>query len=138
MEHDSGCSLFGSLAAHSDVAKRASEAVNLHLSALGFDAIRKWVAIRLSDGGSDGTLYDAKRDAVRHQLHEQLCAYVAVPPGGMNACQAESFMRTNRAYYDAGWRLPDPDAEHGGRAVIPRLAAEDQARQTSALVRSKR
>lgn len=135
MDHDPGCPV---RTEHSDAARRCSDAVNLHLSALGFDAIRRWVAIRLADGGSDGTLYDGKRDAVRHQSDEQLCAYVCIAPGGMNPCQAESFMRTNRSYYEAGFRLPDPDAAHGGRAVIPRVAREDQALQMSGLVRGAR
>lgn len=132
MDHDSDCPFRG-LAEHSDGARRCSDSVNTHYVALGFDAIRKWVAVRLSDGGSDGVLYDTKRDAVRHQLFEQQCAYVCISPGGMNPCQAESYLATMRKYYDAGWRLPDPNDEHGGREPIRRLTAEDQARQMSAL-----
>lgn len=106
--------------------------MNLHLSAIGFDAHKKWVAVRLADGSSDGTLYDSRRDAVRHQLDEQLCAYVCIPPSGMNVCAAESFLATNRKLYDAGFRLTDPDDARGGRDVIPRLRSEDQARQMAA------
>jgi len=118
---------------HSDAAKRASSAVNIHLAGAGFDAIRKWVAVRLADGGSDLVLYDTKRDAVRHQLHEQQCAYVSIPPGGMSPCEAESFIAMHRKMYDAGMRLTDPDHQNGGRDLIPALTAEDFRRQYAAL-----
>jgi hypothetical protein len=131
MDHDSGCPL----RTHSDAARRCSDAVNLHVSALGADAFGKWVAVRLLDGSSDGTLYDRKQEAVRHQLDERLCAFVRVRPGGMNACAAESFLAFTRRAYAAGFRLSDPDASHGGRDLIPRLTVEDQRRQFAALGR---
>lgn len=92
-----------------DAAKRCSEAVNSQLTFKGTAAIGKWVAIRLSDGGSDNVLYDTKADAVRHQLHENLCAYVCITPDGMSVESALSYMRTNRKLYDKGMRLADPD-----------------------------
>lgn len=118
---------------HSDAARRCSDAVNLHVSALGFDARRKWVAVRLADGSSDGVLYDTRRDAVRHQPNERLAAYVRIAPGGMSVCAAESFLSFNRRAYDAGFRLTDPDDRNGGRQIIPRLTREDQARQMARL-----
>lgn len=124
--HDAGCPANGTPIDHSDEAKACSDAVNLHVAAIGFDAVKKWVAIRLSDGKSDGTLYDTKRDAVAHQLDEFLCAYVCIPPSGMNACQAESYLQVHRKLYEAGFRLADRDAPHGGRQVIPRLTREAQ------------
>lgn len=129
MEHDPGCPV----KSHSDAARHTSDAVNLHFSALGADAIGKWVAVRLSDGKSDGTLYDSKRDAVRHQSDEKLCAYVCVSPAAMNVCRAESFLKVSRMTYDAGFRLADPDARHGGLDLIPRLTQEDQAAQLARL-----
>ena len=131
MTHDEGCSV----KTHSDAARRASDAVNLHYSVLGFDAVGKWVAVRLSDGRSDGVLYDSKREAVRHQADERLCAFIRISPGGMNACRAESFLKMSRMARDAGFRLADPDAKHGGLDLIPRLTNEDQRRQMSALGR---
>lgn len=100
---------------------------------MGFDACRKWVAVRLRDGKSDGVLYDSKREAVRHQSDEKLCAYINVPPNGMTPCRAESFLATMRRLYDAGWRLTDPDSTTGGPDLIPRTTFEDQARQMVAL-----
>lgn len=132
-KHDPGCALYRTKRHHSDSARHCSDAVNLHLVAGGYDSHGKWVAIKLADGRSDNVLYDTKQDAVRHQLDEQLCCYVCIPPCGMNPCQAESFLATHRKLYDAGFRLADPDAAHGGKQVIPRLTVEDQARQMSAL-----
>lgn len=92
-----------------DAAKRCSDTINGHLTFKGESAIGRWVAIRLSDGGSDGNLYDTKPDAVRFQLHENLCAYVCITPDGMSKDSALSYLRTNRKLYDSGMRLSDPD-----------------------------
>jgi hypothetical protein len=127
--HDAGCPGI----AHSDAAKRCSDEINLHLAALGFEAFRKWVAVRLADGGSDKALYDSKRDAVRHQADEQLCAYVCIPPTRMSVCSAEAFLSFTRRAYKAGFRLPDPDSRTGGPDVIRRLTTKDQAMQANAL-----
>lgn len=93
----------------SDAARRCAEWVNLHVNVAGVHAIGQWVAIRLSDGGSDGNLYPTKVDAVRHQLNEFWCAYVCIPPGGMPVRDAEVYLRTMRQLYDNGYRLADPD-----------------------------
>lgn len=127
--HDAGCPGI----THSDAAKRCSDEVNLHLAAVGFEAFRKWVAVRLSDGGSDKALYDTKREAIRHQADEQLCAYVCVPPTQMSRCSAEAFLSFTRRAYAAGFRLPDPDSRTGGPDVIRRLTNRDQAAQANAL-----
>lgn len=96
-------------AAFSDAARRCAESVNLHVQAIGDQAYGRWVAVRLSDGGSDGVLYDHKQDAIDHQLHETMCAYVSIPPGGMTVEDAEAYLRLNRMLYDAGCRLADPE-----------------------------
>ena len=93
---------------YSDAARRCSDIVNMHVAA---GVWNKFVAIRLSDGGSDGVVYDTKADAVRHQLHETLCAYVFITPDGMSHRSAENFLRVNRQLYDAGMRLSDPAKE---------------------------
>lgn len=99
----------------SDAAKRCSDSINL---AAFMGDFGKWVAIRLSDGGSDGVVYDTRQDAIRHQFHEQFCCYVMVPPGGMQPAEAEDFMQFNRELYDAGFRMTDPE-------VIKPLRTED-------------
>lgn len=96
---------------YSDAARHCSDAVNLHIAAQGLEAAGKWVAIRMEDGKSDGNLYDTKQDAIRHQLHEQQCCYLVIPPTGMNPKQAENFLKFNRALYDNGMRIIDPDSD---------------------------
>ena len=117
----------GPLGLFSDEARRASDIINMHLVANPANA-GKWVAIRLSDGGSDGVLYDSKGDAVRHQLHEQQCCYVCIPPTGMPPMEAEVFIRFNRHLYDAGFRMPDPDSRAPREIVMPVSLEELRAR----------
>src|SRR5437762_517876 len=83
------------------------------------------MAIRLSDGGSDGKLYDTKREAVKHQLHEQLCAYYSFrnSPNGFSfgprgLQEAAVFLAWHRMAYDNGFRLPDPDDRNGGPDLV--------------------
>jgi hypothetical protein len=132
VEHDELCPYGASLTPHTDAARHASDAVNIHLHVMGLNARGRWVAVSLRNGKSDGTLYDYRRDAIFHQLHEKLCAYVRIPPNGMNVCQAESFLAFNRKAHAAGWNLIDPE-DSRDRQLIPRLTAEDQRRQFTAL-----
>lgn len=99
------------LAQHFDSARRASDAIRLHLLADRDQAITSWVAIRLSDGGTDGILYNHKHQAVRHQLHEYQCAYIMISPDGMSPRAAETFLRFHRHLYDSGFRLANPDKD---------------------------
>lgn len=93
-----------------DAARRCADHINTHVLVNGEDATGKWVAVKLSDGDSDGILYPTKKDAVRHQLHEMQCAYICIPPAcHMSTDDAASFLQTNRKLYDAGMRLSDPD-----------------------------
>jgi hypothetical protein len=91
-----------------DIGKRAHDVITLHVHG---GNVGKWVALRLADGSSDGIPYDTRRDAIRHQIHEQLCCYVKVPPDGMPAADALRFILLNRALYAAGFRLANPDDE---------------------------
>lgn len=115
------------LGAHSDAARRVSDAYRLHKLAEGLASIGRWFAVALADGTSDGVLYDGKRDAVRHQHHnEQWYAFICINPGDMTVCEAEEFLAINRTLYEHGIRLADPDDLHGGREVIQRATVEDQ------------
>lgn len=98
---------------YSDSAKRCSDAIRLHIVA---GMAGRYAAIRLSDGGSDGVAYDTRRDAIRHQLHEQQCAYIKIPPDAMPPEHAERFLAIQRELYDAGFRLNDPD---GPELIMP-------------------
>jgi hypothetical protein len=127
--HDDGCVITRRtpLGGHTDAAKRVSDTARLHVLAHGQAAIGRWFACRLEDGSSDNTLYDSKRDAVRHQHHnEQYYAFLAISPGDITVCMAEEFMAQARLLYLRNIRLADPDDLHGGRQVIDRVTAEDQ------------
>ena len=108
---------------HADYAKRAADNLNVHVAAMttggtGWAAIGKWVALKLSDGSSDHTLYENKRDAVRHQSDEFLCAYVPLQRAWYDVCEMQTFMDVTRRAYDSGFRMADPDARSGGRQLL--------------------
>lgn len=76
-----------------------------------------WMAFRLSDGGTDEVIYQTRRDAIRHQLHEQQCLYVKVPWDDLPVKAAASLLRIHRQLYERGFRLADPDDERQVIAV---------------------
>lgn len=87
----------------------------------------RWMAIRLSDGGSDGVVYDSRSDSVRHQLHETLCAYVRIPWDDLSPQAAERFLAVHRQVYDAGLRMASVDGPGGDTEleVIPPMRLEE-------------
>lgn len=96
----------------------------------------QFVAIRLSDGGTDGRCYESKREAVRHQVHEMQCAYLSfrrAPEGFASPRDAAVFLAYNRMAYDAGFRLPDPDAKDGGPDLIMPITGEQLQNQVNRL-----
>jgi hypothetical protein len=116
---------------HEDAAKRLADTYNLHRLGMGDASIGRWFAVRLNDGTSDQVLYDTKRDAVRHQHHdEQFYAFIKIVPSDMTACAAAVMLKTNRALYDSGMRMADPDDRFGGKDVIKRVSIEDQMNQS--------
>lgn len=105
-----------------DAARRAYDMVNglVHFTTWEH-RIRCWVVIKLSDGSSDGILYESRRDAVRHQLDERTCAYFSFrnsPNGFSSQTDAQLYLDYHRMAYDQGFRLPDPDASCGGPELI--------------------
>lgn len=97
-----------------DSARRCSDVVRAHVAA---GHAGRWVAVRLSDGGGDGVLYDRRRDAVRHQLHETQCAYLRIPRDDMSPRAAAVYLRLHRQLYAAGLTLTDPDSDR--ELIIP-------------------
>jgi len=133
MEHESYCRYKQS--GHSDAAKRMADTYNLHKIGAGYAAIGKWIAVTLAEGTSDDVLYDNKRDAVRHQKHnEQYYAYIKIVPPSMKYCDAEVMLNTHRRMYDAGMRMADPDAKSGGLDLITRLTQSDMLAQSRGVV----
>jgi hypothetical protein len=85
-----------------------------------FDQLKNsWMAFRLQDGSTDGTLYDSKTDAVRH-TDETRCAYFCFrnAMGGVTPHDCQLWLDLHRHVYSNGGRLADPDTSHGGPDLI--------------------
>lgn len=111
-----------------DAAKRLSDLVNNIVVFQPLDVVtHSWIAVRLSDGSYDGTLYDSRFEAVRHQTYEQQCAYVHLSQamGGMHIREAYAFLKFHRDAYDAGLKLSDPERPNGGFDLITPITNED-------------
>ncbi len=131
-----------------DAAKRFYDVVQNTVVHNDWDTLTHYpyLAVRLSDGGSDGKLYATKQEAVRHQLHEQLCAYYSFrnAPTGFSALpmkgwrEAAIFLAFNRAAYDAGFRLVDPDHFNGGPDLVMPSSSEHLHNQLRRLIRARR
>jgi len=95
-----------------------------------------WLAIRLSDGNYDGTLYDNRAAAVQHQSNPYHYAYVSTRHAvtGMSPQDAHAFLTYNRMAYNAGFRLPDPDHHNGGKDLIMPAPREHVGLQIRRLV----
>jgi hypothetical protein len=114
-----------------DAAKRATDAINLHLLAQGWDAIKEcWIAFKLEDGSSDGTLYDSKQDAARHQSFEQQYYYFSYRDCQVMVTERDIaiVMQFAREAYHAGLRFVDPDDKTGGPAALMTAARYDYLR----------
>jgi hypothetical protein len=111
-----------------DAGKRAFDIVRSYCAFVEYETrVRGWVALRLEDGGSDGTLYDSKIDAIKHQTYEQQCGYFSyrgAPNGFTSAKDAAIWLEYHRQLYSAGGRLVDPDDAHGGPDIIMPTAEE--------------
>ena len=89
-----------------DAARRIVEAIDLHLIAAKtagsiMDAVDRWVACRLSDGVSDGALYDTKDEAMSFApkmlgVFDTQCMYIPVPLTGMPIKEAIGYLRLMR------------------------------------------
>lgn len=117
-----------------DPAKRAFDIARSYAVFTPWDElIRSWIAFRLSDGGSDGTLYGSRAEAIRHQAHEMQCAYFSyrnAPNGFKSPKDAALYLEFHRAAYDRGMRLVDPD---GPELMMP-LTNEDFLNQRARLI----
>lgn len=106
------------LRAETDRARRMSDTIRGHI-AEGHSGF--WCAVRMSDGGSDGIVYDSRVAAINHQLREDQCCYVKIPPDDMPPAACAAFLRINRGLYAAGHRLIDPEAPNRELMMPTRL-----------------
>ena len=86
----------------SDAAKRMSDIITTHHLADPAGNRGRWVAIRLSDGGSDGVLYDSLTDAAWAQLHYRQCLYYRIRTGPPGPRECDVWLAYHRRVYDAG------------------------------------
>lgn len=118
----------------SDAAKRVHERYNLHRVADPIGSVGKWFAANLADGVSTDDLYDSKREAVRHQHHDEwFYWFIQVGPWPMDELMAETGLDVQRRARKAGLGQADRDHDGGGIDVIRRTNAEDQKSQIRAL-----
>lgn len=105
----------GPLGTYSAAAHRASDIVN---QAITDGHAGKWVALRLDDGGSDGQVYDRRKECVRHQgANSGRRAYTKVPYDSMPVAEAASWLAYNRMVIEKlGGQLPDPERD---QVVLP-------------------
>lgn len=92
-------------------AKRFRDTVALHRLALTNDEVvaRRFMAIRLSDGGSDNVAYETRADAYRNQLNAEWCGYVQIPPVVWDLHTCDALLNYMRIAYNNGFR-PQPGA----------------------------
>jgi len=88
-----------------------ADAINLRITFVPYDQLlHGYMAFALADGGSDGVVYDSHRDASRFndpKRHAFFCFRTAL--GGVNAHDCQLFLDLNRAAFDAGIPMAEPD-----------------------------
>lgn len=109
----------GPLGAFSDAARRVSDAITLHLLADGDGNHLKWLAFRLSDGTSDGVVYDNPVDAADHQLHYKQCAYIQIHRGGLSPKGAAVMLNYYRICFENDKVPPTLVAYQRAKLIVP-------------------
>lgn len=124
----------GQVETYSDAARRVSDTYRMHRLADPYGTIGQWLAFKLEDGTTDGTLYASKRAAMVFQkLPDKYYAFMQIGPWDCTPKDAETFLALHRKMYEAGIRLGDPDDSKGGREVIKRASREDHINQIRAM-----
>jgi hypothetical protein len=114
-----------------DAAKRLSDYVNNVCVFQPLDVvINSWIAVKLSDGSTDGVLYDTRREAVKHQQYEKQCMYLSLrqAPGGMEVQAAYALLKLHRDAYNHPTHqvnFIDPEHPTGGTDIRVPIALED-------------
>lgn len=98
---------------NSDAAKRFADIVRLHQRVLTRDEIiaRRFIAVRLADGSSDGVVYDSRVAAIAGQRNSpSRCAYFQIPLERWSDATCDSLLWYVRSVYDSGFR-EDPASQ---------------------------
>lgn len=120
---------------------RAAHIIRQHLTDLDRDTVRtSTVAIRLADGGSDGVVYDNRRDAVRHQARPDDCVYLRLRDFLLrcDAPMLTMIIAYRRIARDRGMPNADRDHRTGGPELINPLTRADMLTQARLLVAQRR
>jgi hypothetical protein len=110
-----------------DEGKRMSDLINAMVTFKGWDELQNgYLAFRLADGSSDGTLYDTYEAALKHTDEYQCCYFCfRQAMGGANAKDCQIFLEFNRYVVAAGVPRKHPES---GRGVSPILSAKGYER----------
>lgn len=90
-----------------DAAHRMADTIRLHQTMLTTDELiaGRYIAVRLVDGGSDGTAYTSRAEAATYQRHNaSRCGYYRIPLHPMGAKVCDVLLWYVRRCYDAGSR----------------------------------
>lgn len=68
--------------------------------------VGRWIAARLSDGGTAGEVFDRRDQAVRHHSTDHM--YVQIQPGPMPPAEATALIAVHRRAREAGFDFTDP------------------------------
>ena len=125
-----------------DAARRAFDIVNSYVHFIPWEQrIRCWVALRLSDGGNDGVLYESRHDVVWHHRNKLSAhwffSYRNSPNGFASLKDAQLWMDFFRLGWEQGWAksLIDPDDVSGGPDLILPTTREQLMLQRAAMMR---
>jgi hypothetical protein len=110
----------GPLGVYSDASRRISDTITLHLLADPDGNYGKWCAFRLSDGTSDGVVYDDPVAAADAQLHYKQCAYIQIHRSGISAKAASVMLTYYRTVYENGNVPPTLVAYQRAKLIDPR------------------
>lgn len=109
----------GPLGLYSDEARRISDTITMHLLADPNGNHLKWCAFRLSDGTTDGVVYDDPVAAADQQLHYKQCAYIQIHRTGISPKAASVMLEYYRRVYDAGNVPPTLVAFQRAKLALP-------------------
>jgi hypothetical protein len=121
-------------ALYSDEAKRIADEMSMHAVA----GSRGWAVFALSDGSPlDHTAYPTWNRAVKAAKWDRdNYMFAEIPPDGMPPSHAQAILKYARFMHSQGWRIPNPDWEHGQATSMP-YQPWDRARMAKQLVSGK-